>query len=167
MSSACLVSPHTHTHNFPVLCTHLYPEDAKECMYCLCRPQWKTLTKPTSQVQAFVDHIEATAVAQPHLLAAHSYAMHSALLAGGQLIKRMLSWHMQLDQGKGTAVFDYQASDLGNFLDILVKAMQCICFSTRSPLVQSCQSWCKDAAVSCCHKLATMLSLLQCHCRNL
>lgn len=130
--------PHTLS-QFPVLCTHLYPEDAKECMYCLCRPQWKTLTKPTSQVQAFVDHIEATAVAQPHLLAAHSYAMHSALLAGGQLIKRMLSRHMQLDQSKGTAIFDYQASELVSFLDILANSDAVHLLFKQSKTVQTYQ----------------------------
>ena len=78
------------------------------CQRWKCRPQWRLKVTLTPQVQAFVDHILHAAIAQPHLLAAHSYAMHSALLAGGQLIKRMVSKHMQLDQGKGTAVFDYQ-----------------------------------------------------------
>lgn len=36
--------------------------------------------------------------------------MHAALMAGGQLTKRMLTKHVKLEPGKGTATFDYQAS---------------------------------------------------------
>ena len=35
--------------------------------------------------------------------------MHAALMAGGQLTKRMLTKHVKLEPGKGTATFDYQA----------------------------------------------------------
>ena len=34
--------------------------------------------------------------------------MHAALMAGGQLTKRMLTKHVKLEPGKGTATFDYQ-----------------------------------------------------------
>lgn len=38
--------------------------------------------------------------------------MHAALMAGGQLTKRMLTKHVKLVPGKGTSTFDYQASYL-------------------------------------------------------
>lgn len=36
--------------------------------------------------------------------------MHAALMAGGQLTKRMLTKHVKLEPGKGTSTFDYQAN---------------------------------------------------------
>jgi len=36
--------------------------------------------------------------------------MHAALMAGGQLLKRMLTKHVKLEPGKGTSSFDYKAS---------------------------------------------------------
>lgn len=34
--------------------------------------------------------------------------MHSAIMAGGQLTRRMLTKHVKLEPGQGTATFDYK-----------------------------------------------------------
>ena len=65
---------------------------------------------PSDPVRSYLMRLQTIAKQQPYLLIAHSFAMHAALMAGGQLTKRMLIKHVKLEAGKGTATFDYQAS---------------------------------------------------------
>ncbi len=41
------------------------------------------------EVEAYLTHLRQLAATSPCLLLAHSYTQHSALLSGGQIIKRM------------------------------------------------------------------------------
>ncbi|KAL3132683.1 hypothetical protein ABBQ32_009197 [Trebouxia sp. C0010 RCD-2024] len=71
-------------------------------------PDWKARVVPSKPVQCYLLRLQDVAKQQPYLLIAHSFAMHAALMAGGQLTKRMLTKHVKLEPGKGTAIFDYQ-----------------------------------------------------------
>ena len=75
-----------------------------------CSQSWQSRVQPSPPAQQYLARLSIIAERQPHLLIAHSFAMHSALMAGGQLTKRMLTKHVQLKSGKGTSTFDYQAS---------------------------------------------------------
>lgn len=76
------------------------------------RADWKARVVPSKPVQSYLARLQTIAKQQPYLLIAHSFAMHAALMAGGQLTKRMLTKHVKLVPGKGTSTFDYQASYL-------------------------------------------------------
>lgn len=88
------------------------PSVCKQSQLCHhYRAGWKARVVPSKPVQSYLLRLQAIAKQQPHLLIAHSFAMHAALMAGGQLTKRMLTKHVKLEPGKGTATFDYQASN--------------------------------------------------------
>lgn len=82
---------------------------ARSHSYANYRPDWKARVVPSKPVQCYLLRLQDVAKQQPYLLIAHSFAMHAALMAGGQLTKRMLTKHVKLEPGKGTAIFDYQA----------------------------------------------------------
>ncbi|KAL3157106.1 hypothetical protein ABBQ38_001351 [Trebouxia sp. C0009 RCD-2024] len=56
-------------------------------------PDWKARVVPSKPVQCYLMRLQDVAKQQPYLLIAHSFAMHAALMAGGQLTKRMLTKH--------------------------------------------------------------------------
>ncbi|KAL0034276.1 hypothetical protein WJX77_006558 [Trebouxia sp. C0004] len=71
-------------------------------------PSWKANAMPSQPVQQYIQRLSLVAEQKPHLLIAHSFAMHAALMAGGQLLKKMLIKHVKLEPGKGTSTFDYK-----------------------------------------------------------
>ena len=97
-----LATEKPHKHLVPVL-------TALKQLSVICRPGWEASVAPSKPVQHYLLRLQAVARSQPHLLIGHSFAMHAALMAGGQLTKRMLTKHVKLELGKGTATFDYQA----------------------------------------------------------
>ena len=83
------------------------------CLHKLCnrcRPSWKANATPSQPVQQYIQRLSLVAEQKPYLLIAHTFAMHAALMAGGQLLKKMLTKHVKLEPGKGTSTFDYKAS---------------------------------------------------------
>ncbi len=56
-------------------------------MCYLVRPQWNTICVAPPAVRSYLYHLEAIARDNPTLLLAHVYTQHSAILAGGQMIR--------------------------------------------------------------------------------
>ena len=107
------------------------------------RADWKARVLPSKPVQRYLMRLQDVAKQQPYLLIAHSFAMHSALMAGGQLTKRMLTKHVKLDPGKGTAIFDYQARQhpiAGHGTHCCAVCSNCQTQCTCHPFVCSCRS---------------------------
>lgn len=65
---------------------------------------------PASQpVAVYLDRIEKISRDSPHLLLAHAYTQHMAILAGGQILRRSVRSTMQIAHDEpGTAVFELQ-----------------------------------------------------------
>ena len=73
-----------------------------------CRPTWRSQIEADQHVQQYLSRLTDLAQNQPHLLVAHSYALHAGLLAGGQITKKMLRKHVVLEEGKGVAAYSYK-----------------------------------------------------------
>ena len=84
----------------------------KDLQFFLGETEWKTAvsaeltgTSPSSvQVREYVLHLKH---ARPLELIAYFYHLNMALLAGGQMIKRLAKRGMGLPQGCGVALFDH------------------------------------------------------------
>lgn len=71
---------------------------------------WQKNCSPPEAVQVYLNHLQALRDDAPYKLLAHFYTQHSAMLAGGQIIRRLARKNMQLPEDKGTCVFEYQTS---------------------------------------------------------
>ena len=74
------------------------------------RSQWKQrVGQPSEAVAIYLDRIQKIKREEPHLLIAHAYTQHMAILAGGQMLRRSVRSSMQLGPGDpGTAIFELQ-----------------------------------------------------------
>lgn len=54
---------------------------------CVCRPQWRSKCAAPPAVMQYLAYLETIARDEPALLIAHLYTQHSAILAGGQMIR--------------------------------------------------------------------------------
>ena len=65
----------------------------------------------------YLDRIDKISRESPHLLLAHAYTQHMAVLAGGQILRRSVRSTLQLaPDDPGTAVFELQ---------VYIRAEQC------------------------------------------
>ena len=84
----------------------------KDLKYFFGETEWKAAVKneltgasPSSvQVREYVHHLKH---ARPLVLVAYFYHLNMALLAGGQMIKRLAKRGMNLPKGSGVALFEY------------------------------------------------------------
>lgn len=76
----------------------------------LLGPGWHESCKAPPAVQAYLEHLQILSDSAPHLLLAHCYTQQSAILAGGQMIRRLARKSMRLPEDKGTCVFEFQTS---------------------------------------------------------
>ena len=58
-------------------------------------------------VRQYLYRLKHIARDTPELLLAHAYTQHSAILAGGQMLRRMCRKAMRLPEDKGTAAFEF------------------------------------------------------------
>ncbi|TMW55032.1 hypothetical protein Poli38472_013794 [Pythium oligandrum] len=71
---------------------------------------WDKKYKPTPAVIAYVERIKHAEKENPYLLLSYSYHMYAAILAGGQMIRKMVSKSFELPEGVGLSTFDYKTS---------------------------------------------------------
>lgn len=77
----------------------------------LLGPQWRSKCAAPPAVMQYLAYLEAIARDEPALLIAHLYTQHSAILAGGQMIRRMARKAMQLPDGCGTKTFEFDSEE--------------------------------------------------------
>eukprot|EP00887_Chlorella_sp_A99_P003287 scaffold9.g3287.t1 len=105
----------------PVLRTGAFEED----LAFYLGPDWRSQARPAGaaragravapmpEVQAYQGHLRRLAAETPLALLAHSYTQHVALLAGGQIIRKMarkrahMHMGMALPEGAGVAIYGF------------------------------------------------------------
>jgi heme oxygenase len=68
---------------------------------------WSDDILPTSAAIEYAARLKALSVEQPALLAAHSYVRHLGDLHGGQVLGRVVSGALQLQDGRGTRFYAF------------------------------------------------------------
>ena len=68
---------------------------------------WSDDIPPAAAAIEYADHLKALAIDQPALLAAHSYVRHLGDLHGGQVLGRVVSAALQLQDGLGTRFYAF------------------------------------------------------------
>lgn len=68
---------------------------------------WPTLIKPSPACEAYVAQIKAISDSQPELLVAHAYTRYMGDLSGGQILKNIAKRAMGLQDGAGTAFYEF------------------------------------------------------------
>ncbi|MEM9770449.1 MAG: heme oxygenase (biliverdin-producing) [Cyanobacteria bacterium P01_D01_bin.73] len=72
---------------------------------------WEENFKPSKAAVAYVDRIREVGNDNPELLASHSYTRYIGDLSGGQILKKITVNAMGLDEGEGTAFYEFDAID--------------------------------------------------------
>jgi heme oxygenase len=70
-------------------------------------PAWAQAVPLQAAATAYVAHLEALALTQPQLLAAHAYVRYLGDLSGGQVLARVVAQALQLAPGHGVAFYDF------------------------------------------------------------
>lgn len=70
-------------------------------------PGWATDVRPVDSGRSYVQHLRHLERQRPALLAAHAYVRYLGDLSGGQLLKRIVAQTFRLDDGRGTAFYDF------------------------------------------------------------
>lgn len=71
-------------------------------------PQWQAEVSLSPAGQAYVDRIHTIAREQPELLVAHLYTRYLGDLSGGQILKKIAVTAMNLEDGQGTAFYEFE-----------------------------------------------------------
>ncbi|MDB9495023.1 heme oxygenase (biliverdin-producing) [Spirulina major CS-329] len=71
-------------------------------------PQWQTEVVISPVGQAYVDRIREIANERPELLVAHLYTRYLGDLSGGQILKKIAVTAMKLEDGEGTAFYEFE-----------------------------------------------------------
>ncbi|MEC4982993.1 MAG: heme oxygenase (biliverdin-producing) [Oscillatoria sp. PMC 1068.18] len=69
---------------------------------------WREQIAPSEAGKAYVARIHEIAANQPELLAAHSYTRYLGDLSGGQILKKIAQKAMNLNEGEGTAFYEFE-----------------------------------------------------------
>jgi heme oxygenase (biliverdin-producing, ferredoxin) len=69
---------------------------------------WREQVAPTPAAKEYVDHIRRVSETQPELLVAHSYTRYLGDLSGGQILKGIAQRGMNLNNGEGTAFYEFK-----------------------------------------------------------
>jgi heme oxygenase len=71
-------------------------------------PQWQAEVAISPVGQAYVDRIHDIAQNQPELLVAHLYTRYLGDLSGGQILQKIAVTAMKLEDGEGTAFYEFE-----------------------------------------------------------
>ncbi len=102
-----------HKHqNHPVLSKLFFPElDRKHSLESdlsyYFGSNWKDQVAPSAATQEYVARIHQIAAADPELLVAHLYTRYIGDLSGGQILKKIAQNAMNLNDGEGTAFYEF------------------------------------------------------------
>ncbi|GAB9472160.1 Serrate RNA effector molecule [Globisporangium polare] len=70
---------------------------------------WSDKFKPTPAALAYVKHLKELEKKNPTLLLSYFYHMYTALLAGGQMIKKVVKKSFDPPEGEGLNTFDFES----------------------------------------------------------
>lgn len=70
-------------------------------------PTWRDQISLTEGGQAYVNRLRQVANTQPELLVSHSYTRYIGDLSGGQILKGIAQRAMNLNDGQGTAFYEF------------------------------------------------------------
>nr|YP_010728769.1 heme oxygenase [Lithothamnion corallioides]WEA77000.1 heme oxygenase [Lithothamnion corallioides] len=71
-------------------------------------PDWKSIVKPSTITQMYVDRIHEIGNHQPELLISHAYTRYMGDLSGGQILKNIAKNAMQLSGDEGTEFYVFR-----------------------------------------------------------
>ena len=74
-------------------------------------PNWREVVAPSPVAKQYVARIQEIAQTEPELLAAHSYTRYLGDLSGGQILKKIAVTAMGLQDGQGTAFYEFETVD--------------------------------------------------------
>lgn len=97
----------------PVVSKIYYPQlnrkkSLEQDMLYYYGPNWQKEIVLSPAGKVYVDRIHEIAATQPELLVAHSYTRYLGDLSGGQILKNIAVKAMNLDEGKGTAFYEFE-----------------------------------------------------------
>lgn len=70
--------------------------------------EWRTIVTPSAACQHYVARIRELSAQTPELLVAHAYTRYMGDLSGGQILKKIAKQAMGLEDGQGTAFYDFE-----------------------------------------------------------
>ena len=99
--------------NHPVISKIYFPElNRKESLerdlYFYYGANWREEIAISEAGQAYVDRIREVAASEPELLVAHCYTRYLGDLSGGQILKKIAQKAMNLNDGEGTAFYEFK-----------------------------------------------------------
>jgi heme oxygenase (biliverdin-producing, ferredoxin) len=71
-------------------------------------PNWREQVAPSAAAQAYVQRIQEVSQTEPELLIAQSYTRYLGDLSGGQILKGIAVRGMNLNDGQGTAFYEFK-----------------------------------------------------------
>jgi len=97
----------------PVISQIYFPELNREKslekdLYYYYGPNWRQEVKLSPAGEEYVKRIHQVAKEQPELLVAHSYTRYMGDLSGGQILKNIAQKAMNLEEGPGTAFYEFE-----------------------------------------------------------
>ncbi len=99
--------------NHPIVSQIYYPElnrkhSLEQDLYYYFGSNWREKAKLSEAGKAYVARIREVAHTRPELLVAHSYTRYLGDLSGGQILKKIAQRAMNLNEGQGTAFYEFQ-----------------------------------------------------------
>ncbi|PPT11336.1 Heme oxygenase [Geitlerinema sp. FC II] len=99
--------------NHPILSNVYYPQlnrksSLEQDLSFYFGSDWRETVAPSEAGQAYVDRIRQVSNEEPELLLAHCYTRYLGDLSGGQILKKIAQQSMGLQDGQGTAFYDFQ-----------------------------------------------------------
>jgi len=87
-------------------------------------PEWRQKVQPSVGAIKYVEQIKKVAAEKPYLLVGHQYSRYVGDLFGGQMISGMAAKSLSLEQGAGTAFYDFKdISDTKAFIQTWYRAL--------------------------------------------
>jgi heme oxygenase (biliverdin-producing, ferredoxin) len=68
---------------------------------------WRSKVQPSAACEKYVQRLKAVSQTEPELLVAHAYTRYMGDLSGGQILKKIAKQAMALEDGNGTAFYDF------------------------------------------------------------
>lgn len=96
----------------PVLSKLYYPqlnrkESLEQDLHYYFGPNWRDVVRPSEGGQGYVNRIREVSNSEPELLVAHCYTRYLGDLSGGQILKNIAQKAMGLQDGEGTAFYEF------------------------------------------------------------
>jgi heme oxygenase len=100
----------------PVLSKIYFPElnrkaSLEEDLHYYFDATWREQVAPSEAAQAYINRIREVSANEPELLVGHSYTRYLGDLSGGQILKGIAQRAMNLQDGEGTAFYEFKDID--------------------------------------------------------